>query len=410
MKMKQSILFLIALLFCFSGISQDLSQQANDCFESGDYACAEIKYEASYKLAKQSEKQITEIKIQIAKWCLEKLTSANNEFAANNYTSAKEIYQELLNTNFNDNFAKSQIEKCNLFIEKATIKTLSISSSNLFFNPDANSKNIDVITNSKFYTIERDDLPDWLSVTIHLDYVTVSCEQNKKRKSRGGEFVIKAGPWSRIINVTQEGKKKIKYVSPEVLSYEQISTPFDTQKENKNNASNTKSDLKKTNNVYSASKSGFDMGFGFSTDETDITINFDFEIKNNYWIGAQANVSLGGDIVGENYTDTIGINEYSEDIYELANNSWAIGLRVGKEISNKIKIVGALGMAIEYEAQNRYDEFTILGNNGYYHVKTGNRENSLYAAINCNVTIAKWFAIEGGFGTRGFEFKGIIKI
>ena len=67
-------------------------------------------------------------------------------------------------------------------------------------------------------------------------------------------------------------------------------------------------------------------------------------------------------------------------------------------------------MAIEYEAQNRYDEFTILVNNGYYHVKTGNKENSLYAAVNCNVSVAQWFAIEGGFGTRGIEIKGIIKI
>ena len=194
------------------------------------------------------------------------------------------------------------------------------------------------------------------------------------------------------------------------LSYGQITTPFDTKKEKNNNASNTKSDIKKTNNVYSTSNRGVDMGLGFSTGEADITMIFDFEINNNFWIGAQANIGLGGDIEGEDYTDIIGTNQYNEDIYELATDSWAFGLRVGKEINNKIKIVGALGMAIEYEAQNRYDQFTILGNNGYYHVKTGNRENSLYAAINCNVSIAKWFAIEGGFGTRGFEFKGIIKI
>ena len=155
---------------------------------------------------------------------------------------------------------------------------------------------------------------------------------------------------------------------------------------------------------------GVDMGLGFASNESDIIINFDFEINNNYWIGGQVNVGLGGDINGEDYTEDIGTNQFSEDIYELAKDSWSFGLRVGKEVNDKIKIVGAIGMAIEYEAQNRYDEFTILGNNGYYHVKTGNKENSLYAAVNCNVSVAQWFAIEGGFGTRGIEIKGIIKI
>ena len=195
------------------------------------------------------------------------------------------------------------------------------------------------------------------------------------------------------------------------LSYGQITTPFDTKKEKNNNASNTKSDAQiAIDNFIETSNRGVDMGLGFSTGEADITMIFDFEINNNFWIGAQANIGLGGDIEGEDYTDIIGTNQYNEDIYELATDSWAFGLRVGKEINNKIKIVGALGMAIEYEAQNRYDEFTILGNNGSYHVRTGNRENSLYASINCNVTVGKWFAVEGGFGTRGIEFKGIFKI
>ena len=195
------------------------------------------------------------------------------------------------------------------------------------------------------------------------------------------------------------------------LSYGQIKTPFDTKKEKNNNASNTKSDAQITlDNFIETSNRGVDMGLGFSTGEADITMIFDFEINNNFWIGAQANIGLDGDIEGEDYTEIIGTNQYNEDIYELATDSWAFGLRVGKEINNKIKIVGALGMAIEYEAQNRYDDFTILGYNGSYHVKTGNREISLYAAINCNVTVANWFAIEGGFGTRGIEFKGIFKI
>ena len=213
--MKKLLLFLFAILVSFTGFSQDLSQQANDCFDTGNYACAQKKYEASYLLAKTSQKQIIEIKIQTVKWCLNKLEIANNLFESKSYKSAKDTYQEILSANPKDNFSKSQVEKCDVLIEKTTIKTLSISSSNIFFTSDVSSKKIDVITNSKYYTIEKNDLPDWLSVTQHYDYVTVSCEQNKKRKSRGGVFVIKAGPNSRIVTVTQEGKiKKQKYVKP----------------------------------------------------------------------------------------------------------------------------------------------------------------------------------------------------
>ena len=189
------------------------------------------------------------------------------------------------------------------------------------------------------------------------------------------------------------------------LNYGQITTPNDTKKEKY-----FKVNSKTTNNTYSTIQKGIDMGLGFSTGEGDIILNFDFEVKNNYWIGGQVNVGLAGDIEGEDYTDVIGTNQYSEDIERLATNSWAFGLRIGKEINKKIKIVGVLGMAIEYEAQNRYDNFTILGNNGYYHVRTGNRRNQLFGVINCNVTVKEWFGLEGGFGTRGIEFKGIWKI
>ena len=144
------------------------------------------------------------------------------------------------------------------------------------------------------------------------------------------------------------------------LSYGQVTTPPDTKKDN-NKSTNIHQTIKTLIISYTISKRGVDMGLGFSTGEADIIVNFDFEISNDFWIGAQGNIGLGGDIEGEDYTDTIGTNQFNEDIYELATDSWAIALRVGKEINNKIKIVGALGMAIEYEAQNRYDEFTILG-------------------------------------------------
>ena len=39
--MKNLLLFLFAILVSFTGFSQDLSQQANDCFDTGDYACAQ---------------------------------------------------------------------------------------------------------------------------------------------------------------------------------------------------------------------------------------------------------------------------------------------------------------------------------------------------------------------------------
>jgi tetratricopeptide (TPR) repeat protein len=204
--MKKLLLFLIAILLSFTSFSQDLSQQANDCFNAGDYACAEEKYEAYYKLAKPSQKQIIEIKIQTVKWCLNKLEEANKLFESESYKDAKNIYNEILSANPKDNFSKNQIIQCDLLVEK----TLSISSSNIIFTKDADTKKIDVLTNSSYYSIvTKDNLPDWLTVTVHLDYVTVSCEPNNKRKSRSSYFYIKAGPNRSIVYVTQEGKKKM---------------------------------------------------------------------------------------------------------------------------------------------------------------------------------------------------------
>ncbi|MDB2495485.1 hypothetical protein N9X07_04800 [Flavobacteriaceae bacterium] len=203
--MKKLLLFLIAILLSFTSFSQDLSQQANDCFNAGDYACAEEKYEAYYKLAKPSQKQIIEIKIQTVKWCLNKLEIANKLFESESYKYAKNTYNEILSANPKDNFSKNQIIKCDLLVEK----TLSISSSEIIFSKDADTKKIDVLTNSKFYTVTKDNLPDWLTITIHLDYVIVSCEPNNKRKSRSSYFYIKAGPNRSIVYVTQEGKKKM---------------------------------------------------------------------------------------------------------------------------------------------------------------------------------------------------------
>ena len=120
--MKQSIVLFFALMLSYTAYCQNQSQEGDKCFNEGDYACAEIKYNELVKLAtSETDKQIAEIKIQRAKWCSDHLKIANQAFASYNYSKAKENYQSILDSNPKDNYAKSQIEKCITKIEESNI-------------------------------------------------------------------------------------------------------------------------------------------------------------------------------------------------------------------------------------------------------------------------------------------------
>jgi len=111
--MKRIVILLFAVSVVFSAYSQNYLQNGDRCFDNGDYTSAITNYTDAFKTASGKDKQIADLKLNKAKNCLSWLKNANQAFNSKNYTSAKIEYQKVLDSNPNDTYVKSQLEKCN---------------------------------------------------------------------------------------------------------------------------------------------------------------------------------------------------------------------------------------------------------------------------------------------------------
>src|SRR5687767_12501687 len=110
--MKLVFLLLFAVASTFSAYCQTHLQDADRCFDNGDYTCAETNYKEVIKLAIGKDRQIAEIKLRRTRLCVDTIKAASQAFANKNYQSAKDLYESVLEYNPNDPHAKSQIKKC----------------------------------------------------------------------------------------------------------------------------------------------------------------------------------------------------------------------------------------------------------------------------------------------------------
>ena len=115
--MKRLVIILFAIVAAIAANSQNYIQDGDRCFDNSDYDCAITHYNNAFKYTTGKDKQIAEIKLTRAKWCSDHIKNANQAFASKNYLVAKDEYQKVLDSNPKDNYAQSQIGKCN----KATI-------------------------------------------------------------------------------------------------------------------------------------------------------------------------------------------------------------------------------------------------------------------------------------------------
>lgn len=201
--MKQIILLFFVFILPLSAYCQvNNLEEGNQCFNQGDYICAVAKYKEVFKTATGKDKQIADIKIQRAKRCIENLKNADLAFNSKNYPKAKENYNFILDSNPNDNYVKGQLDKINIIIIESTIKTLTISKTQLSFKSSGGSENITINTNSNSYTIDL--LPTWCTVQKYDSYFVVNCTNNYKSTARNDYFNVKAGDKTIRVNVAQE--------------------------------------------------------------------------------------------------------------------------------------------------------------------------------------------------------------
>lgn len=144
------------------------------------------------------------------------------------------------------------------------------------------------------------------------------------------------------------------------------------------------------------------IGLGYATDG-DLSMAMDYESTTEMIFGLQVGFELGSGFKGEDYSDVINTGEYREDVYELGYSSWSIAGRVGKRVSDKVSVIGALGLTIEQEAENRFDSFHILGNNGDYYVRTGNNSTDIFYGANVKYDLSQSLVGSLGYTSRGVE-------
>jgi len=113
----------------------------------------------------------------------------------------------------------------------------------------------------------------------------------------------------------------------------------------------------------------FDMGFSSKN-----YMNFNFNvIYNKILFGFEYEMPLKTGVIGENYT-TINWDQFPEDRQSsgmYVDNQ--ICFQVGYNIIDKLVLGVGLGIGEEIYYRNMFDDFHILGSNGYYNLhKSGN--------------------------------------
>lgn len=298
MKRISTIFFVI--LTAFSAYSQNYLQDGNRCFDKGDYACAISKYEVTFKSASGKDKQIAEIKLATARKCAECINTANQAFNSGDYRLAKDYYQKVLDSNPKDEYAKSQLEKCNtalnpppkptlrkattaeladiwnnkygvlparrqnlinagidpidaqtrinkgegkpIVLSQQTITTLTVSSENITFNANGGSTKIDVKTNASDFEVAL--LPYWCKIgTKSSNWFSLVCDASNGM------------PRDSYFRVTAGGK--------EILIYINQSGIVSTQTNTNSNSSSNKTDKPtiKSNKCFNCPKAKYPWGF-----------------------------------------------------------------------------------------------------------------------------------------------------
>jgi hypothetical protein len=120
--MKRIKILLFALFSISSAFCQTLVKEGDDCFDSGNYDCAIDKYQDAMSILSGKDKNIAEIKLGRANRCSEYNETANQEFNSKNYSLAKQNYQNVLDGNPKDEYAKAQIERCDTELNRPPLR------------------------------------------------------------------------------------------------------------------------------------------------------------------------------------------------------------------------------------------------------------------------------------------------
>ena len=197
------IIILIGLLLSATAYPQNIFQQAQNCFDNGDYECAIDEYNSLLKNADYKIQIKAKLKLLEVLNIVEELEKAQNYIDDFNYIYAKQILQHLVKINPNDLKIKSRLEECN----QKKVLFLSTTPNNLIFSHKRDAKKIKVTTNSKSWRVLKDRTPSWISTTTNSDILSVSCSRNRKKERVGLIYIKYSDTLEHVIRITQKGKR-----------------------------------------------------------------------------------------------------------------------------------------------------------------------------------------------------------
>tara|TARA_B100000035_G_scaffold313928_1_gene328800 strand:- start:4328 stop:4933 length:606 start_codon:yes stop_codon:yes gene_type:complete len=198
------VVILIGLLLSATVYSQNIFQEAQNCFDNGNYPCAINHYESILKNADSKQQIKAEIKIIEVKNIIKQLENAQYWLEDEYFNEAKVILQNIIKINPHDPNIKALIEECNQ--KKAPF--LSTTPSNLILSHEKSVKNkIKVITNSKSWRVLKGRTPSWISTTTNSNTLSVSCRSNRKKERVGLIYIKSSDNLEHTIKITQKGKR-----------------------------------------------------------------------------------------------------------------------------------------------------------------------------------------------------------
>ena len=377
--MKQIILFFLAFFFTISAYCQvSKLEEGNQCFDQGNYSCAEAKYKEAFKSEVGRDRQIADIKLQRTKRCIEILKKAELAYNNKNYTKANEFYLTILDSNPKDEFVKRRLESIKNILYPPIKKTsipktqlpettkieipeipdrLNLSKTEILYRSTGGNEFINVNTNLKSYNIEL--LPSWCTVQKYDYYFIIECSVNNLPYTRNSNFIVRAGSKSIWVNILQEAATPVKEPI-KLVENNQTNKNNSVSVEKKNSSKKYKRSLTSFTSIgfQSGGTAKFGLiyeqgsskkiGFRFSArtsltaeeeilNGTNTKNKTEIELGPNFSLTERFYINLG---VGYGYYNRLMNNDYAGEIYLEKTGYSVLNTGIMYRLSNLINING----------------------------------------------------------------------
>ncbi len=198
------IIILIGLLFSSTLYPQNNFEEAQNCFNNGDYACAINQYKSEFKNTDYKLQIKAKLKLIEVENIVKQLKKAQDWFDDGDFDYAKATLEKINKINPRDPNVKILINECN----QKNAPFLDTSPSDLILSHEKSVKNqIKVKTNSESWKVLKDRTPSWISTTSNSDILLVSCKKNKKKERKGDIYIKSSDNLEYVIRITQKGKR-----------------------------------------------------------------------------------------------------------------------------------------------------------------------------------------------------------